>query len=74
MAQVGIERAFSGSECMTNGRLVTVSVGRFPIPYKNAECPSKPSLVPNAHVAANANAIPPATNLGVLPYFDPFSL
>lgn len=60
IAHVGIDKALSGSLCVTNGKDSTTSDGKFPRPYKNAEWPSKPSDGPVAIKKKNTAAIPSA--------------
>lgn len=71
IAQVGMERALIGSECMTKGKLATVSSGKFPIPNKKGEWTSKPRPAPVEHAAAKRRAPTMPMILGVLPNLDP---
>mmetsp|Transcript_12516 Transcript_12516/g.26559 ORF Transcript_12516/g.26559 Transcript_12516/m.26559 type:complete len:90 (+) Transcript_12516:895-1164(+) len=71
MAQVGIESALTGSECITNGREITVSSGKFPAPNKNGECAWNPNPVPSAHATAKRITPIPPIILGAIPNFDP---
>ena len=53
MAHVGIDKALTGSLCVTKDRESITSCGKLPSPNKNSEWPWKPSSdVPAAHAKA----------------------
>ena len=60
IAQVGIERAFSGSMWLTQGKEKTADSERPPAPKRKGEWTSKPSDGPKAIAAINAPNVPKA--------------